>query len=464
MIKRFNWFKIHSLRKLTFSPVFLLFLFIWNASLFAVQISSFDLPGKSTGNLVFHLDVYQFQGQDNKTKLEVSYSIDLSQYSIPDTLNDSIKFQIKLEVKGSRIDNFLNLEKIKTVTFDPENGNGTGYLFVDLERFSLKPDTVRLYFAISDTSNHKKGIVKYKFRVKKFTNDLSVSDIVFIKHIQRSQDQSPFTRQGVLMIPNPSRLYNITESNQFVFFYFQINNLSSIKDQPSAYSFFYEIHDLAGNEVLTKNYESLPVSASNTSRVEKIDLHDFSTGVYKFKAFVTDLKSAETVQIQKYFRVHSSIKTAELILPMTEEDIEKYYDQIKYIASEVELKVFKSLDPQGKQLFLLKFWEKRDPNPETPENEFMIEHFTKIDYCEEHFKDGINSDMGRIYVIYGPPLDIKRIVSTTEFTKPVEIWIYALEGHSEFVFVDRLGGDQYVLVHSNHPDEYQNPGWESDLE
>jgi len=93
----------------------------------------------------------------------------------------------------------------------------------------------------------------------------------------------------------------------------------------------------------------------------------------------------------------------------------------------------------------------------------MEEHFKRIAYCEEHFQNGINSDMGRVYIQYGPPLDIRRMFSTVAYSKPVEIWVYALEGQSEFVFVDRIGGNQYVLVHSSHPDEYNNPNWEEDL-
>ena len=65
---------------------------------------------------------------------------------------------------------------------------------------------------------------------------------------------------------------------------------------------------------------------------------------------------------------------------------------------------------------------------------------------------------------YGEPMEIQRFKASTQYTKPVEIWIYAVEGTSEFVFVDRIGGDQFTLMHSSHPDEYHNPDWAETLQ
>ena len=104
-----------------------------------------------------------------------------------------------------------------------------------------------------------------------------------------------------------------------------------------------------------------------------------------------------------------------------------------------------------------------DGDPSTPENEFMLEHFRRLTYCENTFRGGINSDMGRVYIQYGPPNDIVRDTFTHEFTKPVESWVYALEGTVEFFFVDRLSDGNYLLVHSTHVDEYHNENWMNEI-
>ena len=38
-----------------------------------------------------------------------------------------------------------------------------------------------------------------------------------------------------------------------------------------------------------------------------------------------------------------------------------------------------------------------------------------------------------------------------------------MDGRIEFIFVDRSGDNQYVMVHSTHVDEYSNPNWMNEL-
>jgi GWxTD domain-containing protein len=181
--------------------------------------------------------------------------------------------------------------------------------------------------------------------------------------------------------------------------------------------------------------------------------------MYNLNIKIADLENDHTASVHRYFRIRDEVQSVDLLLPMDEADIEKYLHQIKYIATEKEINLFEKLDKQGKQEFLLQFWKSKDPTPDTPENEFMLKHFQRIDYCEKHFRNGINSDRGRVYIQYGPPVDIKRSVSTLGYSRPVEIWTYSIEGRVEFVFVDRTNDDNFVLMHSTHPNEISNPGW-----
>jgi hypothetical protein len=93
----------------------------------------------------------------------------------------------------------------------------------------------------------------------------------------------------------------------------------------------------------------------------------------------------------------------------------------------------------------------------------MLEHFKRLAYCENTFRGGINSDMGRVYLQYGPPNDIIRDTFTLKYTRPVESWVYAMEGTVEFFFVDRLEDGNFRLVHSTHVDEYHNENWMNEI-
>lgn len=71
----------------------------------------------------------------------------------------------------------------------------------------------------------------------------------------------------------------------------------------------------------------------------------------------------------------------------------------------------------------------------------------------------MNSDMGRVFIIYGQPDDIERYQMQFE-TKPYQIWYYfTAGGKQEFCFVDRNNEGIYSLVHSSVLEEIKNSNW-----
>ncbi len=60
---------------------------------------------------------------------------------------------------------------------------------------------------------------------------------------------------------------------------------------------------------------------------------------------------------------------------------------VTYIISDEEKKAFKKLatDDEREQ-FIGEFWRRRDPDPDTDENEFKEEYYERIAYANEHFR------------------------------------------------------------------------------
>jgi len=59
---------------------------------------------------------------------------------------------------------------------------------------------------------------------------------------------------------------------------------------------------------------------------------------------------------------------------------------------------------EEREQFIEAFWQRRDPTPDTVENEFKEEHYRRIAYANERFASGIpgwRTDRGRIYIIWG---------------------------------------------------------------
>src|SRR5208282_3873540 len=103
----------------------------------------------------------------------------------------------------------------------------------------------------------------------------------------------------------------------------------------------------------------------------------------------------------------------------------KWLDEdVVYIISDEERKAFKQLsNDEERDQFIEAFWQRRDPTPDTEENEFKEEHYRRIEYANEHFAAGIpgwKSDRGRIYIMYGPADEIESHVGGGTYTRPME--------------------------------------------
>jgi GWxTD domain-containing protein len=152
----------------------------------------------------------------------------------------------------------------------------------------------------------------------------------------------------------------------------------------------------------------------------------------------------------------------------------RWVDQdVRWIITDPELKAFKSLsNDEERDAFIEQFWQRRNPDPESPENTFRDEHYRRIEYANEHFaagKPGWMTDRGMIYIKYGKPDSTDSHPSGgtydrpmdegggTTSTFPFEIWHYRyLEGIGDNVdieFVDTcMCGDYHMTIDRSEKD------------
>ena len=103
----------------------------------------------------------------------------------------------------------------------------------------------------------------------------------------------------------------------------------------------------------------------------------------------------------------------------------KWLDEdVRWIISDEEKAAFKQLsNDEERDAFIENFWLRRDPTPDTAENEFKEEHYRRIAYANEHFAAGVQgwrTDRGRIYVMYGKPDEINSHPSGGFYQRPAE--------------------------------------------
>jgi GWxTD domain-containing protein len=131
-------------------------------------------------------------------------------------------------------------------------------------------------------------------------------------------------------------------------------------------------------------------------------------------------------------------------------------EEVVYIITNRERDVFLQLDSdRDRNIFIEAFWRQRDPDLNTPENEFKIEHYKRIAYANQWFgRDapgpGWRTDMGRIHIILGEPRSLDKWESLAE-VRPTIVWFYdgmaqyGLPGSFSVVFFKRDEAHPYEL-------------------
>jgi GWxTD domain-containing protein len=99
-------------------------------------------------------------------------------------------------------------------------------------------------------------------------------------------------------------------------------------------------------------------------------------------------------------------------------------EDVVYIITDEEKQAFKRLKTdEERQQFVEQFWLRRDPTPDTEENEYKEEHYRRIAYANDHYASGIpgwKTDRGMIYIKYGPPDEIESHPSGGSYQRPYE--------------------------------------------
>ena len=152
----------------------------------------------------------------------------------------------------------------------------------------------------------------------------------------------------------------------------------------------------------------------------------------------------------------------------------KWLDEdVRWIITDQERSAFMQLsNDEERDQFIEAFWQRRDPTPDTEENEFKEEHYRRIAYANEHFAAGIpgwKTDRGRMYIVFGPADEIESHPSGgtydrpmdegggTTSTFPFEKWRYRyIEGIGQEViieFVDTcMCGDYHMTLDRSEKD------------
>jgi GWxTD domain-containing protein len=158
---------------------------------------------------------------------------------------------------------------------------------------------------------------------------------------------------------------------------------------------------------------------------------------------------------------------------LSPEDKKWLNEDVRWIITDEEARAFKNLsNEEERQQFIEMFWQRRNPNPDSPENEFRDEHYARIAYANEHFaagKPGWMTDRGHIYIAFGKPDSIDSHPSGGTYERPMEegggetstfpfeVWHYrylaSVGDNIDIEFVDScMCGDYHATIDRSEKD------------
>lgn len=316
-----------------------------------------------------------------------------------------------------------------------------GVDIIDQATFQVSPHKYMIQVDLTDLVAEKTSTTSIDFDVPAIpVGQIWFTDLTF--GTVRDSVSATGTRQ--ILDPNPARRFGDTLPKIGVTAEIVDNRLLGARD--STYRLHYSVLNEVQEEVGHGDTTFVRAGLRTTFLMRPV-LGPLDPGVYRFIVELTKPlpspaghKKPVPIRREKMFTVEQTASTIGL-------DSKAAIDVIRYIASDPEIKEMDRLQTADqRRTFWEEFWKRRDPTPDTPQNEAMDEFYRRVEYANQHFKagePGWKTDMGRIYIMYGQPDEVVRNPIRFE-GPPEEIWYYYGE-RKTFVFVDKGGFGQYEL-------------------
>jgi len=299
----------------------------------------------------------------------------------------------------------------------------------------------------------------------------AISDVDLCTNVAPStRTTDPFYKNSYEVVPNPSLIFGSTNA-PVVFTYAELYNL----EQERAYSVDIRIIDGRG-QVLKNRTRSRRFSVKDAVDVSTLNVTSIPSGRYRFIMSISDSVEGKVLsQTEKPIFIHNpnvalplaaaTLAQSAVLAGMTADELAQEFRTARYLATTSEISLFDKITGQeGRRDFLARFWAEVEKGRYGVLDMTRTLYLSRVATANQRFrsmgKEGWELDRGRVYILHGEPDEIERMPSS-EDRKPYEIWhFYQIENGVQFIFVDRSGFGDYLLVHSTKRGELQDPTWE----
>jgi GWxTD domain-containing protein len=369
------------------------------------------------------LDIFIQVGYDNLTFVKEGDNYSAS-YELTTTLYDSI---------NGVIDESSNNEQVDGVTFD--QSVAAGAFKVTQKVFTLLPGHYSVAVQLRDNESKAVRRLQHQVRVDDFSHgSLALSDIMLVSRI---------VPQGGKKTIVPSISPNVGNLPDAFYIFMEAYH----RHQADSIRFTASVTSDKGEELLRTDTVEYMKPGRNEVFM-RIDNSRLPLG--DFRLLVTATPSQAGTEASQFILAATSrmFMIRWRGIPLGVKNLDIAIEQLRYIAKEGEISKMEDAQTlEEKQRLFLEFWKKRDPNPNTPRNERMERYYARVEYANKHFShfmEGWRTDMGMVYITFGPPNNVERHPFDID-AKPYEVWAY-YDLNYQFVFVDQTGFGDYRLI------------------
>jgi len=417
----------------------------------------------------FDMSVDQFRGDDTKTEVVVNLMIPKKLFQWVDDGNE-YKFEglvdVRVFIQGETAaqDAFRILEK----SVDRPGLNERLVSMVQQSRFLLTRGSVVFTATITDLSSKQVYVSTKNVIIRKIHDSyLSTSDLILCTFLKREKefDEGSINRNGITITPNPSSVFGLGRPMLYTY-----GELYGFNNDNGTYTLNYKIYNQQGKELIHRGPFIKNKPGESSVETFGMNIMGLLAGRYRLRLDIQDDQTEKNTFIDREFFVVKEQpvdfkSNITIILDAMENDeLNDFLDIVGYFMTESELQTLIKSDRIEQIVQIANFFEQRDFDSETSQNEFYNRLNKYLAIADQQFSTrnflGRNTDRGRVLILYGRPKDIESY-NANEERLSYEIWHYddSDKGYV-FIFINKEDGSgMFEQIHSSHPNEFRNYRW-----
>lgn len=408
----------------------------------AFSAAALGLATVSDGNVQFAIDTAVFSiGAGDTLLLEVYQEVDVAQFSHGS--DGMCLFTTEITLLSSRGDT-LARDIWNTPVEWRESGSAVSCGLLPV----LEGDWI-LNVCMTDVGNGRQGVAIRELSVEKPEH---LSDVEMARTIMPAVEGSvsSLLKGNIIVFPAASTRFAIP-SESMIYTYQEIYSLGGA--DLLRYS---QLLNSEGIPVFARPAEaiSIPEGMETVALIDSLDLSVVrEPGLYSLS--ITYTQDGDTIGTV------SKSMVVEVFLPsaaphFTGEDIStRKLHVFPILLAQEESALYRRLDEAGQTLYYDNYWNARpgEHSGYLERNRVVASRFSSSG------KEGWETDMGRVYMIFGEPDDVELDPFSTTMA-PYEIWYYYDAEQESFVFADLIGNGDYLQIHSTIEGEVSYPNWQ----